>query len=42
MALSINFLEAIVSAIKTNYPCQTKEKKQPKQAHTKQTNLEKI
>jgi hypothetical protein len=36
MALSMDFLEAIVSATKTQQPCQTKETTQPKQALTKQ------
>jgi hypothetical protein len=34
LALSLNFLEAIVSAIKTKQPCQTKEKNSPNK-HTK-------
>jgi hypothetical protein len=36
MALSLNFLEAIVSAVKTTHSFQTKGNTQPKQTRTKQ------
>jgi hypothetical protein len=36
LALSLNFLEAIVFAIETVHLCQMEETKQPKQAQIKQ------